>query len=194
MLQLLLPFLCMKFLDKKMAKIKRKNITIVDGYNVINAWPKLKKYVDINLEHARDILIEKLVNYKFMSNERIILVFDANYVKDNSGSEEIVRGIEVVYTREKINADSYIEEMVAKLTMDRRNVVKVVTYDYAEQQNILGSGATRVTPEEFKCRITDTEKRLKLIYVEEENRKSYKSSIEDMLDNKTLVKLKEILK
>jgi predicted RNA-binding protein with PIN domain len=176
-----------------MDKIERKYITIIDGYNVINAWDELKRYVNFDLEHARDILIEKLVNYKFMSNERIILVFDANYVKDNKGSKDIIKGIEIVYTRETINADSYIEEMVARLANDRRNVIKVVTYDYAEQQNILGSGASRVTPEEFKYKIIDTEKRLKLIYVEEEKRKTNKSSIEDMVDDEMFKKLKKII-
>lgn len=176
-----------------MAKIRRHFITIVDGYNVINAWPELKEYVDSDLEHARDLLIEKLVNYKFITNEDIIVVFDAHYVKDNLGTKKEIKGIQVVYTKEKTNADSYIEEKVALLAKDLRNVIKVVTYDFAEQQNILGSGATRVTPKEFKYRIIDSEKRLKLIYIEEERKKNKRNNLGNIINKKTYEKLKKLL-
>jgi len=176
-----------------MAKIRRDFITIVDGYNVINAWPELKEYVDSDLEHARDLLIEKLVNYKFITNENIIVVFDAHYVKDNPGTKKEIKGIQVVYTKEKTNADSYIEEKVALLAKDLRNVIKVVTYDFAEQQNILGSGATRVTPKEFKYRIIDSEERLKLIYIEEERRKNKRNNLGNVINKKTYEKLKNLL-
>lgn len=176
-----------------MAKIRRNFITIIDGYNVINAWPELKKYVDSDLEHARDLLIEKLVNYKFITNENVIVVFDAHYVKDNKGTKKKIKGIEVVYTKEKINADSYIEEKVALLAKDLRNIIKVVTYDFAEQQNILGSGATRMTPKEFKYRIIDSEKRLKLIYIEEERKKNKGNNLTKVINKKTLEKLKKLL-
>ena len=175
-----------------MAKINRKIITIIDGYNVINAWKELKEYINTDLEHARDLLIDKVVNYKYVTGGRVILVFDANYVKDNNGTKEKLKGIEIVYTREKVNADSYIEETVAKLAEDRRNIIKVVTYDYAEQQNILGSGAIRVTPEEFKYRLIDTEKRLKLIYVEEENKKTKTNLIEDVIGDEIMKKIKNL--
>lgn len=183
----------MKLSDRTMAKIRRHFITIVDGYNVINAWPELKEYVDSDLEHARDLLIEKLVNYKFITNEDIIVVFDAHYVKDNPGTKKEIKGIQVVYTKEKTNADSYIEEKVALLAKDLRNVIKVVTYDFAEQQNILGSGATRVTPKEFKYRIIDSEKRLKLIYIEEERKKNKRNNLGNIINKKTYEKLKKLL-
>jgi len=176
-----------------MAKIRRNSITIIDGYNVINAWPELQKYVSSDLEHSRDLLIEKLVNYKFITNEKIIVVFDAHYVKNNRGTKKKIKGIEVVYTKEKTNADSYIEKKVALLAKDLRNVIKVVTYDFAEQQNILGSGATRVTPKEFKYRIIDSENRLRLIYIEEEQKKNKGNNLSKVINNKTFEKLKNLL-
>lgn len=176
-----------------MGKVNRKYITIIDGYNVINAWPELKKDLDENLENARDMLIDKMVNFKHLSNERIIIVFDAQFVEKNRGSKETIKGIEIVYTKEDMNADSYIEEKVALLTKDLRNVVKVVTFDYAEQQNILGNGATRVTPLEFKHRIIDMEKRYKLIYIDEEKRKNKKNDLSDNLDVDVLKKLTELI-
>lgn len=172
-------------------KINRKKITIVDGYNVINAWPNLKDAID-DLEHSRDLLIDKLINYKYLTNEKIILVFDAHYVEGNKGTEINMKGITVVYTKEKVNADSYIEKLVSKLAKDRRNIIKVVTFDYAEQQNVLGNGAIRITPLEFKNRIEDIEKRLELVYIKEKKRKEQQEKTNGNLDIETLKKLEKL--
>ncbi|MGM0378765.1 MAG: NYN domain-containing protein [Bacillota bacterium] len=172
-------------------KINRKKITIVDGYNVINAWPNLKDAID-DLEHSRDLLIDKLINYKHSTNEKIILVFDAHYVEGNKGTEVNMKGITVVYTKEKVNADSYIEKLVSRLAKDRRNIIKVVTFDYAEQQNVLGNGAIRITPLEFKNRIEDIEKRLELVYIKEKKRKEEQEKLNGNLDIETLKKLEKL--
>ena len=34
-----------------------KDLLIVDGYNVIHAWPELKKTYSESMEHARDQLL-----------------------------------------------------------------------------------------------------------------------------------------
>lgn len=49
-----------------MALIK-ENITYVDGYNVINKWPKLREAARESLETAREDLIEDLAEYSFLS-------------------------------------------------------------------------------------------------------------------------------
>lgn len=175
-----------------MGKINRKKIIIVDGYNVINAWKELKKYVEKDLEQARDLLIEKLVNYRHIKDEEIILVFDAHLVEGNFGSERVVNGIKVVFTEEKKNADSYIEELVARLAKDPRNLIKVVTFDFQEQKNVLGSGAIRVTPREFKYRLIDAEKRIRKKYVEKKTEKISNDLVSNKIDSETLKKLKEI--
>ena len=57
--------------------LNRRNITIIDGYNVINAWPNLSDISKTSLESARENLIDELAEYKSMSGEEIIIVFDA---------------------------------------------------------------------------------------------------------------------
>lgn len=127
-----------------------KEFLIVDGYNVINAWPDLKKISKENLEEARDFLIERMAEYQSFTGEKVVLVFDAYQVKGTKAKVEKIKGVEVVFTKEHQTADSYIEKKVDELTRNKRNIVKVVTSDWAEQQVILGSGAVRVIPRELK--------------------------------------------
>ena len=53
-----------------MALIK-ENISYVDGYNVINKWPKLREAARESLETAREDLIEDLAEYSFLSGEKL---------------------------------------------------------------------------------------------------------------------------
>ena len=40
-----------------------KEWLVVDGYNVINSWQDFRKFREENLEHARELLKEKLAEY-----------------------------------------------------------------------------------------------------------------------------------
>ena len=54
-----------------------KEYLIVDGYNIIGAWPELQELKETNLEHARARLIEILSVHAALSKRKVILVFDA---------------------------------------------------------------------------------------------------------------------
>ena len=120
---------------------------IIDGYNLIFAWDKLKRLANDELGHARDTLIRILSNYRGFGKAHVILVFDAYKRKNNEGSVEECGGITVVYTKERQTADAYIEKTT--YTLAEKNSVRVVTSDYEEQLIILGNGATRVSAREF---------------------------------------------
>lgn len=57
--------------------LTKRNISFIDGYNVINKWGELKELSKVNLADARDKLIEELAEYKSLSGEEIVIVFDA---------------------------------------------------------------------------------------------------------------------
>lgn len=58
------------------------DILLVDGYNIIGAWPDLQKLKDENnLEDARKILINKMAEYQAYTGMKVIVVFDAHLVK-----------------------------------------------------------------------------------------------------------------
>lgn len=128
---------------------------LVDGYNIIFAWDELKELAKDNLDLAREILTNRMCNYRGYKNCELILVFDAYRVKDNPGSIEKVHNIHVVYTKEAETADAYIEKVTHELAKKHR--VRVATSDNLEQVIILGNGATRVSADEFHKEVEDAE-------------------------------------
>ena len=131
-----------------MALIK-ENISYVDGYNVINKWPKLKEAARESLETAREDLIEDLAEYSFLSGEKMVIVFDA-YNLDRLKETTIEKyGMKIVFTKRFQTADTYIEAELARIA--RRHNVKVVTDDGQVQNMALVKGAVRMTALELKA-------------------------------------------
>lgn len=64
------------------------DILLVDGYNMIGAWPRPQHLKENSFEEARDILIQHLAEYQAYTGYRVIVVFDAHMVKgiEKSGS------------------------------------------------------------------------------------------------------------
>lgn len=124
-----------------------KEYLIIDGYNIINSWPMLQSLAQKNLEDARDQLIEMMAEYQSYRGIKVIVVFDAHLVKKSMKKIERRIGVEVVYTKEKETADSYIERLIIELS--RKNRVVVATNDWREQQMVLGGGATRTSVREL---------------------------------------------
>ncbi len=130
---------------------------VVDGYNVVFAWPELAKLKEESLEHARDRLVHILADYAGFSGDRVVVVFDAHRVKNNQALRyEEINGVQVFYTREQETADSLIERLVGDLPRDVH--IRVVTSDWDEQRIILGRGAYRMTPGELRQRVLQVKK------------------------------------
>ena len=124
-----------------------KEYLLVDGYNIIFAWDTLKEAAKLNLETARQMLLDILCNFRGVRPYEIIVVFDAYKVHRNPGSTEKVGNLHVVYTKEAETADNYIEK--ATYDLGKRYRVRVATSDALEQVIILGHGALRVSAKEF---------------------------------------------
>lgn len=129
---------------------------IVDGYNIIGAWPQLQQLRDINLEEARDRLIDILAEYQAFSGVKTYLVFDA-YLVPGLGKEYRQRKLRVLYTKEKETADELIERLVTDLIARRRQIY-VATSDMIEQHVIFGKGALRLSASELQTRVRQTRK------------------------------------
>ena len=63
-----------------------KEYLLVDGYNIIFAWEDLKELAAVNIDGAREKLMDILCNYQGFKKSTLILVFDAYKVKGNPGS------------------------------------------------------------------------------------------------------------
>ena len=133
-----------------------KKLLIVDGYNIIFSWNELKELSRINIDSARDRLKDILCNYQGFEGCRVVVVFDAYRIRDNSGKKEfydgrtrsmvkagIAPGIEVVYTRTDETADAYIERLV-HLEREKYRIT-VATNDAMEQLTVMSQGALRMS-------------------------------------------------
>ena len=116
---------------------------LVDGYNIIFAWPDLRELAAKNIDAARDRLIDILSDYQGYRGCTLILVFDAYRVKEGKGSWLRYHNIHVVFTKEAETADQYIEKTVHEIGHKYR--VQVATSDALEQMIILGEGAQRIS-------------------------------------------------
>jgi len=140
-----------------------KDILIVDGYNVIFAWPELKNLSHQSLEHARVKLRDILQNYGHSKDYLVILVFDGKYANVQASEERITERFIEVYTADGVTADSYIEQEVY-LRKGKYTNVYVVTSDGAEQHQILGSGGLRIPVRELRHDIGLAKKEERKLY------------------------------
>lgn len=132
--------------------MKQQTILIVDGYNIIGAWPELnhlKKRDEI--QAARDLLLFELSNYSKYKDIKTIVVFDAQYVPGITQTYTEYE-IEVVFTQEDETADTYIERIVGQF-INPLNRVIVATSDAAEQWMIFQQGALRQSANELKIEV-----------------------------------------
>lgn len=136
-----------------------KEYLIVDGYNIIGAWPELAKLKDLELEEARDRLINLLADYQAYSGMKVYLVFDAHQVPGLGGKYNQSR-LEVLYTKEKETADDLIERLTTGLT-GRRRQVYVATSDMMEQHVIFGQGALRLPARELLVKVKMSQKEVR---------------------------------
>ncbi|AGT30551.1 hypothetical protein M493_00790 [Geobacillus genomosp. 3] len=133
------------------------NILIVDGYNIIGAWPALRRLKEEgDLAAARDLLIDKMADYKGFTGDHVVIVFDAHLVQGNEKKYKHY-DIDVIFTKEHETADERIERL-AKTFMNARTKVYVATSDYTEQWTVFSQGALRKSARELLYEIETVER------------------------------------
>jgi predicted RNA-binding protein with PIN domain len=90
----------------------RVSVLIVDGYNVVHAWPALKRALrERGLEDARRALVQQLAEYAAQTGTSVTVVFDA-HSRDRSGeAPEVVDGVTIRFGTRHASADHVIERL-----------------------------------------------------------------------------------
>lgn len=135
---------------------------LVDGYNIIFSWEDLRELARVNIESARNRLMDVLSNYQGFHRCVVILVFDAYRVEGGQGSVQKYHNIDVVFTKEAETADQYIEKTAHKLGRDHQ--VTVATSDALEQVIIYGQGARRLSARELLEEVELTKKQIREVW------------------------------
>ena len=125
----------------------KKETVIVDGYNLIFAWPELKSLAAERLDLACSRLMDMLSNYSGYTKSDLVLVFDGYRTPGNPGSREDYHNIHVAYTRDGETGDAYIERIVDEI--GKNETVRVVTSDNLIRLSALRSGVLRTSSGEF---------------------------------------------
>ncbi|MFA9465058.1 MAG: NYN domain-containing protein [Velocimicrobium sp.] len=139
------------------ANEKKEEYLLVDGYNIIHAWPELKDLVEDNMDGARMKLMESLSNYQAIKKCQIIVVFDAYRVQGHQEEVMDYHNIHMVFTKEAQTADQYIE----KFAHDNSKKYKIVvaTSDGLQQIIVRGAGGYLLSARELKLEMNELNER-----------------------------------
>jgi predicted RNA-binding protein with PIN domain len=133
---------------------------IVDGYNVVHAWPALKHLMThASLEDARDKLVERLSVLGMVDGVDVTVVFDAHHSTSLSNSEETVEGVHVVFTRKGHSADHVIER-IAYEASQVLDVITVATSDRFQRDLVRGMGGAVISALELERRVVGAEQEM----------------------------------
>jgi predicted RNA-binding protein with PIN domain len=132
---------------------------VVDGYNVIHAWPALKSLMNESLEAARDKLVDRLAVYAQVTGSEVTVVFDAHRTTAMANAEEWNQGVRVIYTRKGHSADHAIERIAYSGQGDRDPLI-VATSDRFQRDLVRGMGGAVISALELERRVIEAEKQL----------------------------------
>lgn len=136
-----------------MSRSSHRSILLVDGYNAIGLWPRLRdSHALQGLETARRDLIEALVNYSAVEALDSHVVFDSQYQYTPRIKEMVTDNLSVCYTDFGQTADAYIEKTCASLRQQLRLFKQrliVATSDRVLQQTAIGYGAEWMSVEQL---------------------------------------------
>ena len=117
------------------------SVLLVDGNNIIHAWPNLLELHRRRKESARNELIKILESLQDFSNHRVVVVFDGRGQKKTE--ERIPGSVQVIYSSSDASADSIIERLAAGYA-DKYRII-VATNDIPVQDAVVATGGEAVS-------------------------------------------------
>jgi small GTP-binding protein len=159
-----------------------KDYLLVDGYNIIFSWEELNELAKVNMDAARNKLMDILCNYQGFKKCILILVFDAYKVKGGVGAVQDYHNIHVVYTKEAETADQYIEKVTHEI--GRKHRVTVATSDALEQLIIMGQGAARLSANDLRDEVLRIVNQIRREYLDKQP--SGKAYLKEQFSNNIL--------
>ncbi|WP_020620121.1 NYN domain-containing protein [Paenibacillus daejeonensis] len=159
--------------------MRRQDVLLVDGYNMIGAWPELDRLKEEGLEEARDRLLTMLADYQGFTGMQVIVIFDAHRVPGHGATYKQYK-LTVIYTREKETADEVVERLVGELKQRGREIY-VATSDMAEQHMAFGKGALRLSARELLIELGQSRKELEQTLKSGETASAKRNPLDDVL-------------
>jgi len=163
----------------------------IDGYNVLHRSSVMRASARVDLENAREALIDRVAQFCIATGHRACVVFDGRHTnKADRIPHKNVPGLQLVYTPTDLTADSYIERAVYQ-HKDRLQVA-VVSNDRSLRDLCRNLGALTMEADNFLD--TVRESRQDMVGVMERAKREKIEHLEDRLDADVLKKLMELRK
>ena len=170
-----------------------KDLLVVDGHNYIFNFYHSSKLKSSDIENLKDRLISDLSAYGSQKECSIIAVFDAKGSPNRARGIQTVDNVKVIHSRKGETADTVIEELVKKWSVERR--VVVVTSDYLQQKVVFGKNTIRKSSREFSLEINSVKENIRQAIRENKNRSGGRfSQLEKRLDSQTKKKISDLRK
>ena len=128
---------------------------LVDGANILHAWPELQALLPKDRDAARARLAQRLSAIHDSEEVRITLVHDGRggeLVVERPSKQET---FSVLYTPSALTADSVIERLVGKSARPAECIV--ASGDRAIRQTISALGATPISPDDLAAWVARAE-------------------------------------
>ncbi len=127
---------------------------LVDGNNIIYAWPELKELHQRGKGLAHERLRHLLECYQDVSGERVVLVFDGRNERMETPQNRSEHELQIFYSDSSHTADDIIERLSAKYA--KRYRITVATNDLAEQSMVHSLGAEVISSEGLRQQLENT--------------------------------------
>lgn len=135
-------------------------VLLVDGYNVIAAWPALSQLMQQSLADARHSLLETLASYSAYKGYRSIVVFDAHGQPSAAVQAVLPSGVETYYTSYNETADTVIERYCAQWQWEEWRV-RVATSDRLIQLMAMGYDADWISAQNLQSEVKAVQKEIR---------------------------------
>lgn len=135
----------------------RPSFLLVDGNNIIHAWPDLLEMHRQQRGSAHTELIARLIAYQDFSGDRVVAVFDGRGATTQDEREK--GGIQIFYTSDSKTADDVIEKLAIKYASSFD--ITVATNDRAEQDIVIGAGGYAISAEALREKLERAEQSMR---------------------------------
>jgi predicted RNA-binding protein with PIN domain len=122
---------------------------IIDGYNLIRQSPRFSILDQQDLQTGREALVDTLAAYKKIKRHAITVVFDGACAPLGMARRDLVKGIELRYSRPGELADTVIKRMAAR----EKQKLLVVTSDSDIMHYVQSMGSAVISAPEFEERL-----------------------------------------
>jgi len=168
------------------------SVVIVDGYNVIHAWPRLKTLITTaGGEDARRALVAELAEYAAVRNTAVTVVFDGP--RRAASAAEVIDGVTVVFSGRSGSADHLIERLVyeAARAGEARDVM-VATSDRLQRDLVRAMGVATIDAAGFEAEVAAAGREIGALTERSREQSRFSRRVEQSLPPDVLQRLEQL--